>query len=72
MIGIRVNKTLLVSATKSSFLGSIICIESIIEREETFEYSCVEVNNMFICEKYTMKSTQPSEENSAVVVSVDE
>jgi len=37
MIGIRVKKTLLDSAIKSSFLESVV--ESIMEREETFEYN---------------------------------
>jgi len=65
MIGIRVkNKTLW--ATKSSLFESVM--ESIIEREETFEYSLIlicwvvgVVRVAYICEKYTIKSTLPIE-----------
>jgi len=78
MIGIRVKKTLLDSSINFSFLESVI--ESIIEREETFGYNShsrseklhAPIRVAYICEKYTMKSTLPSEENSALVVSVDE
>jgi len=84
VIGIHVKKALLDSAIKSSFLECVI--ESNIEREETllsntiligFSRNNMTVNNMYayipnICEIYTMKSTLPSEEDSALVVSVDE
>jgi len=61
MIGILVNRTLLVLATKSSLHGSIISIESIIEREETFEYNSHRlrriVNNMYAQPTF-VKNTQ--------------
>jgi len=78
-IGIRVKKTLLDSSIKSSFFESVK--ESIIEQEETFEYNShwysrseklSALRVAYISEKYIMKSTLHSEENSALTLSVDE
>jgi len=61
-----IKKMLLDSVIKSSLLESVI--DSIIEREETFEYNShrlsrseLYVRVAYICEKYTMKSTLPIE-----------
>jgi len=70
MIGIRVKKTLLDSAMKSSFLVSVV--ELIIECEETFEYNSHSLSRSEQCVrvKNTMKSTiYLVKENSILVVS---
>jgi len=71
MIGIRVKKDALGFSNKSNLVS--LNPESIFEREETFEYDSHRLSRSEklrvanICEKYTMKSTLLSEEDSALV-----